>query len=172
MNTDLRYAIVDHVLANLRVVQSAFVDQDKTRSLMSKEFLLPEQVYSYVDQEKIAHKVWGCQLTVGNQNMIMLLTNFSLPSEFPEYAMFIQLGSGPCYGLYLRQDSNYPEAFMAFSLDGKSWLECRTGIQAAFLAGMEQVKDIGPAQEKCVNYKTQFDAFLSFIKFNEDTYEG
>jgi hypothetical protein len=64
------------------------------------------------------------------------------------------------------------EALIACSLDGKAWMECQTYLQATFLAGMEQVRDVGMNWSKCLDYKVHYESLLTFIKFHHTLYEG
>ena len=172
MNKDLLLAIVKHVFAGFFIIPADFIDFHKTKSLMSKDFLLSENIISRLEDQELSHKVWGCHISVSTKDMIVLLADCTVDKEYPEYAMFVQLTGGPAYGLYLVNNEEDPSAFMALSIDNKSWLECRTHLQASFLVGMENIKHEYLTQEKCANYKAQFDSFLSFIKFYEENYEG
>jgi hypothetical protein len=59
---------------------------------------------------------------------------------------------------------------IAVTMNGKEWMECGTFLQATFLAGMEQIREVGLAWNKCANYKEQFDMLLAFINFHHNTY--
>jgi hypothetical protein len=62
------------------------------------------------------------------------------------------------------------DPMIAVSMDGKSWLECGTFLQSTFLAGMEQIRELGLAWHKASNYKSEYDALLSFINFHHSIY--
>lgn len=178
MNKTLMENIVRHVFANLAVIPSNFVNLDRTKFLMDKDFLLHDKISFVTDNEGVIHnKLWGCQISAEQQEIKILLGDCSQEKDIPEYALLVQLKNAPAYGVYLVYNDLVPdkadsEPLIACSLDGKEWLECQTYLQATFLAGMEQIRDIGLSWNKCTNYKIQFESLLSFIKFHNTTYEA
>lgn len=170
MNKVLRETIVEHVLAGFIIIPSSFVAYDKSKSLKSKEYLLTETVSFKLDEETIKNKVWGCQLA--QQDIKILLVDCAVDKSIPEYAFLISVKNQPTYGLYLvYNDTNIDgESLIAVSMNGKDWLECNTFLQATFLAGMESLKELGLAWEKCTDYKDQLASILSFIKFHNELY--
>lgn len=174
MNRNLLEQIVKHVFANLAIIPSEHVNLNTTKSLKGKEFLLTERMPFVMDDGlQINRHVWGCQLSVEQQEIKMLLADCSLEEDIPEYALLVQLKDNPYYGVYLVcSDEINSEPMIGCSLNGKDWMECQTYLQATFLAAMEQTRDIGFTWNKCSNYKTHFESLLSFIKFHHSTYEG
>lgn len=172
MNLTLREVIVKHVLANFAIIPSAHLSIDKSKSLQSKEYLLSDKVsFMGLEDEVIQNKLWGCQVSVEQQEIKILLANCTIDINCPEYALLVHLKDQPLYGLYLVNNNSLDhEALIAVSMNGKEWLECSTYLQATFLAGMEQLKDLGFAWNKCTSYKEQLVALLSFIKFHNDIY--
>jgi hypothetical protein len=165
--------IVRHILGNFMVIPSAFVNFDLSKSLMSKDFILSEKLsFEMDDGSVIKNNVWGCQISVEQQDLKVLLGDCSQNKECREYCLTTQIKNGPIYGLYLINQSENNEAMIACSLNGKDWMECQTYLQATFLAGMEQIRDMGTFWSKCSSYKDQFDALLSFIKFHDAIYEA
>lgn len=177
MNRVLTETIVRHVMANLAVIPSSFINLDKSKSIMSKEFLLPEKiVFEGEDGSKTQNKIWGCQISVEKQELKMLLGDCTQDKDLPEFSLVVQLKGAPAYGLYLVYNDLVgnqidSEALISCTLDGKAWMECQTYLQATFLAGMEQMKDIGLGWNKCTDYKEQYDMLLSFIQFHSTVYE-
>jgi hypothetical protein len=177
MNRVLTETIIRHVLANLAVIPSSFVDIDKSKSIMSKEFLLPEKlIFETEEGVELKNKIWGCQISVEQQELKMILGNCTQEEQLPEFALIVQLKNAPAYGLYLVYndfvgDQIDGEALISCTLDGKAWMECQTFLQATFLAGMEQMKDIGLFWSKCIDYKEQYNMLLSFIQFHSTVYE-
>lgn len=170
MNKVLRETIVEHILASFIVIPSSFIAYDKSKSLKSKEYLLVDTVSFKLDEEVIKNKVWGCQLS--QHEIKILLVDCSVDKTIPEYAFLISVKDQPTYGLYLvyNDEDIDGEALIAVSMNGKDWLECNTFLQATFLAGMESLKELGLAWEKCSDYKDQLSSTLSFIKFHNDLY--
>lgn len=174
MNLDLRESIVKHIMANLAIIPSTFVNLDKSRSLQSKDFLLSNTIsYLNFNNETLHKKVWGCQTSFNKQEVKLLLTDCSLDSQVQEYAMTISFTGQPTYGLYLlftEQEILNAEALIAVSLNGKDWLECTTYMQATFLTGMEGLKDFGLPFQKSNVQKEEFNSLISFINFHSQLY--
>lgn len=173
MNNILRNTIVKHIFSNFGVIQSKFIDSNKTKSLMSNEFLLSKKIsYKNTAGNIVKNNVWGCQITLDQKEFKILLADYGQDSS-KEYCLLVQLKNSPAYGLYILNDEILgDETMIACTLDGKQWMECQTFLQATFLAGMEQIKDIGLSWSKCNSYREQFDLILSFIEFYESIYEA
>lgn len=174
MNFDLREQIIKHILANLVIIPANFISTLKSKSLKSSEYLLDKKLRFNIDDQIVERKLWGCQISSEQQELKILLGDCS-QENIPEYCLIVQLKDAPAYGLYLVHNgfSNDPidsEAMLACSLNGKDWLECNTYLQATFLAGMEQVKEIGLAWSKCTSYDEQYEMMLSFLNFHAMTY--
>lgn len=183
MNRVLLEEVVKHIFANFAIYPSLFVDLNKSKSLMRNEYLLPEKLSFESDGETSSNRLWGCQISADTQELKILLGDCSLTKTIPELAMVVQLKNTPLYGLYLvgpeqidptkQIGAEYvdPEPMLACSLNGKDWMECNTFLQATFLAGMEQVRDVGLAWNKCTNYEDQHKALLSFIRYHDLVYK-
>jgi hypothetical protein len=172
MNKVLMENIVRHVFANLAVIPSAFVNVDKTKSLMSKDFLLNDSLSFENESGIIRNKIWGCQISTEQQELKILLGDCSPEKQTPEYCLVVQLKDAPAYGIYLVCNSEDSEPLIACTLNGKDWMECQTYLQATFLAGMEQIRDVGLSWNKCSDYKNQYDLMVSFIDFHNAVYEA
>lgn len=173
MNLALREEIVKHVFANLGMHYGSYVDTKKTRSLISKDFLLKEKLSFRDSQEQtIQNKVWGCQVSVDKSDLKILVGDCSQSKDLPEYCLIIQLTGSPAYGLYLIcSDKVDSEAMIAVNVNNNGWMECGTYLQATFLAGMEQIRDVGMNWNKCTNYQEQFEIMENFLKF-QSTMQG
>ena len=176
MNKDLLEQIVKHVFSNLMVIPSSHVNFNKSKSLADKEYLVPDVISFDVEgsEEQQKNRVWGCQISAEQQEVKMLLGDCTEDKNFPEYALIMHLKDAPIYGVYLvnnLKDSKVEsDPMIAVSMDGKSWLECGTFLQSTFLAGMEQIRELGLAWHKASNYKNEYDALLSFINFHHSIY--
>ena len=106
----------------------------------------------------------------------IILGDLTLDKEFPEFAMIVSPKDAPMYGLYLMYNTLSSEAsdshpMLAVSPDaGKGWLQCNVGLQATFLAAMEQARDLHAIWEKCTDHKIEYAALISFIKFHAGIY--
>jgi hypothetical protein len=172
MNIELLQQIVRHVFASFGIIRAGFKLNGK--SLSSPEYLLPDVISFEIDGEIKRNKTWGCQLSSADNELKVLLADCSeTEGDNKDYALLIQLKNCPAYGLYWTQDkrSKIPgEPLIACSVD-TGWLECNTYLQAMFLAGIEQTKDIGLVWNKCQDYKKQLDLLKSFIQFHDAYYE-
>jgi hypothetical protein len=167
--------IIRHVMANLAIVPAPFVNLEKTKSLTSKDFLLKEKLVFENDDGTTTNKVWGCQISAEQQEIKMLVGDCSQDEMALEYCVLVQLKDAPAYGLYLsysNQDDFSSEPMIAVSVNNKDWMECNTYLQATFLAGMEQVRDLGLGWSKCSDYADNYELMLSFIKFHSEFYEA
>jgi hypothetical protein len=176
MNKALLETIVKHVFANFMVVPSTHVNVGKSKSFTDKEWLLHDQIPFDVEGSDQVQKnhVWGCQISADQQEVKVLLGDCTEDKNFPEYALIVHLKDSPTYGLYLVNNSNdiqvSTDPMIAVTMDGKDWLQCSTFLQATFLAGMEQIREVGLAWSKCTNYKSEFDMLVSFINFHHSIY--
>jgi hypothetical protein len=176
MNKALLKEIVSHVYANFAVIPSDFVNLNKTLSLMEPKYLLKEKITFEAEGTPYYGKMWGCQMAVSQMEIKVLLGNCTLDKEFPEYSMIVQPKNAPTYGLYLvyNELSSAPgdsQPMIAVSPDdGKGWMECNTGLQATFLAAMEQARDLRMTWKNCSNYDHLYHAMISFLKFHVEIY--
>ena len=176
MNQKLTEEIVYHVLANLGALPSSFVNQQITKSVIDKQFLLSEKLtFETEDGETLQKNVYGCQIQVGDKDLKLLLADCGQSKVFPEYCLFTQLKDAPAFGIFLVYDvlgseQFDSEAMIAVNVDAKHWIPCSTYLQATYLAGMEQLRDLGFGWTKCTNYQPQYAQLLSFIKFHNNYY--
>ena len=178
MNQALTEQIVYHILANFGVLPASFINWNRTQSLVDKQYLLPEKLsFETEDGQTLRKNIYGCQISVADVKTIkVLLVDCSQDKSVPEFCLVINLQDNPSYGLYLvfnklADDPPDPEPMIAVSLNHKDWMICNIFLQATFLAGMEQVKDLGHNWSKCTDYQIQYGALQSFINFHS-TFNG
>ncbi len=167
MSAELTNQIIIHIMENLGI------NSNKSKSLISKDYLLPEKLSFETDSEEFENSIWGCQFVVENKSLKLLLGNSSISKHEKEYCLIVHLEDSPTYGLYL-SEIDKDQNIIAFSVSGKDWMKCSVYLQATFLAGIEQIRDIGFPQEICKNYKNEYDSMISFINYrdNQEVYEG
>lgn len=170
MNKILTAEIIKHIFSGLAIIESSFVNMNKTKSLMSKDFLLKETLSFEEDNMIISNNIWGCQLLIDKKEIKMLLGNCSQDKNYPEYCLLVQLKDSPSYALYFIEEDPL-QSLIACSVDGNKWMQCSTYLQATFLAGMENVKDIALSWDRCTNYNSQYQSLQSFIKYYNLVYE-
>lgn len=176
MNLALVKEIVSHIYAHFAIIPSDFVNMDKTDSLINPFYLLKEQVVFESEGTSYHGKVWGCQMSIGQQEIKVLLGDCTLDKEYPEFVMIVQPKDAPVYGLYLchNEMSSQPgdsQPMIAVSPDkGKGWLQCNAHLQATFLAAMEQARELRMPWEKCTDYKPLYQCMINFLKFHLEIY--
>lgn len=173
MNKELMETIVRHIFASMAIIPSAFVNLNKSKSLMDREFLLPDTIPFEGEEpgQVKKNKVWGCQFSADKQDIKILLGDCSEDRSIQEYALLVLLKDAPIYGVYLvSSGSPDSEPMIAVTMNGKEWMECNTYFQATFLAGMEQIRQFGFAWNKCLDYKEHLDMLRSFINFHHTVY--
>lgn len=164
MNSKLSEQIILHILSNLSIIKSSFIDFNKSKSLKSKEFLLKETIDYEVDDKSIKSNIYGCQGLIHQQNIKILFTEV-----LNEYFITVSLKDNPSYGLHLILESDYdPCPLIGVTINNKDWIECNIYLQATFLAAMENIKELGIAWNKCSDYSEQYELLLSFIKFQDN----
>jgi len=173
MNYALLKEVVSHVMANFGVIPSDFVDHKNTDSLMGPTYLLPEKIVFEEEGKPYTGMVWGCQFSMAQTEVKVILGECTTDPKFSEFAMVIQSKNTPAYGLYLcyNELSNHPldsEPDLSVSLNGKDWMDCTTFLQATFLAAMEQVRDLQAPWNKCSDYKELHKMLLSFMNYHDN----
>lgn len=175
MNRKLTEQIAYHVLANLGVLPAEFVNKEVTKAIIDKQFLLNEKLVFEGDEGGTIRKnIYGGQVSVAdNKELKMMLADCTQDKELPEYCLLVQLKDAPAFGLYLiatqfTKEPVDPEALIAVSTDSNYWMPCSTYLQATYLAGMEQIKDVGFGWTKITNYEKLHKQLLSFIKFHHN----
>ena len=177
MNEKLTEQIAIHILSNFGVLPSEFVDLELTKSIIDKQYLLLEKLkFESEDGETIRKNVYGCQVSVGDKEFKLLLADCTQEKNVPEYCLLIQLKDAPAFAVYLIfnqlvEDPPLSEAMIAVNTDKKHWIPCTTYLQATFLAGMEQLRDVGFGWAKCSNYQELYAQLLTFIKFHDNYFE-
>lgn len=178
MNDKLTEQIAYHVLANLGILPSDFINISETKRINDKQFMLPDKIsFETEDGALLQRNMFGCQVLVTDKREFkMLLADCTQEKDIPEYALIIQLKDAPAYGLYLIfnrlvEDPPEAEAMIAVNADKKHWIPCTTYLQATFLAGMEQLRDLTFGWSKCKDYKELHMQLLSFIKFHDNYFE-
>jgi len=174
MNRQLMESIVRHIFSELAVISSEFIDYNRSHSLLDKQYNLPLKIKFEGDEVvgKQSGQVWGCQISAENQEVKILLGNCSQEKDILEYALIVQLKDAPSYGMYLiHTRENIPsDPMLACSVNGTEWMECNTFLQASFLTGMEQIKEMGLGWNKCLSYEKEFNKLLSFIQYHDLVY--
>ena len=91
-----------------------------------------------------------------------------------ENFVVIKLDGQPAYGCYLTSAPASGgigilawDGFIATELKSKAWIPATTYIQATFLAGMEQLRDLTSKYDKSSNIDELFILLKEFIAYHE-----
>lgn len=173
MNNELTNQIIRHVYKNLGVYLPG--NKRKDRSITKEQFLLNKKI-SFEDGEK--KNIWGVSFSVeDNLKFNVLIADLS-DGSLPEYAMICCLTDAPTYGTYLsyqeylsEEDSfSVDRPMIACNLKDKPWAECNVYMQAAFLCGMEKLKESSYIYSK-VDDESIADDLIKFIDFYQNKME-
>ena len=176
MNKPLMQEIINHIFSGFSILSSNYFDNTKFKSLKSEKFLLAEKIFFEDDSGKsLKNNIWGIQFTIENNFFKVLLADCSVEKETAEYAMVVSLKDSPSYGLYSAYSLDNSHQIdscpmIAVSVDKQNWMRCNTYLQATFLAGMENVKELTYAPSYLSDYKKEHELLLSFIKYHSLIY--
>jgi hypothetical protein len=174
MNKNLTNSIVNHIFANLLVIPSDFINIDKSKSLISKEYLLNKKLVFEEEGNVFNNNIWGCQMSTGDQTFKLILADCTGSSNELEYCLLIVSTDLPTYGCYLASsDLEENNSLISVSMDaGKNWMPCKTYLQATFLAGMEQLKEMVLNWNKCQDYDQEIAMINRFLTHREQLAEA
>lgn len=166
MNHKLTQQIVKHVFSNLKIIDSDLVKEDSL-SITDREFSLPETIsFENDDDGIIQNHLWGCQFSVENKNLKILVCDTSIDKKNEEFCAVIHLDNTPMYGLYLDMSDDWGvDALIACSITGSEWAKCSTYLEATFLAAMEQLKNHIVFPNICDEYREEYKAILTFLDY-------
>lgn len=173
MNIKLTEQIINHIFSNFLIINASEFDQKRFKGIKSSDFLLDKKV-SFEDDnnQKIENNTWGVQLSVEGQQVKILLADCSVSKDVAEYALIVAVKDVPTYGVYSAYSTSSEArvnslALIALNADKQNWVQCNIQIQATFLAGMEQIKDIPYNLERLSNYSDEYNLLLSFLNYHE-----
>lgn len=168
MNTALTNAIIEHIYSNLGLLD------ERTSSLTASKFATSHTIKLEEEGgEESENKVYACQSTYNNTKIIMGATSIS-DINGEEIIVVIKIEGCPTYACTLIQNGRgeIQSSDICFSLQKDQWISADTFIQASFLAGMEQFRDITASFIECENSKEIYQLIVSFIKYLDKLNEG
>lgn len=161
---DLTNQIVKHIFDNLGLTDN--------RQVSLLQFLTDKTIQfssDGKDEEISSSQIWACQTVINNVRFRMMSTSFP-DIEETETIFISKLDNCPTYGCSLITGSNpsFLEGHIGCKMNEESWVPTTIFIQATFLAGMEQLKDISGSFAKCSDNTDLVDDLKSFIAFKEN----
>lgn len=150
-NQILTNDIVKHVFDNLGVSK-------KMHNTIHHEMFQSNKTLSYSDEDG-QHKaiVYGSQAKVGDKALKIVHIKFS----DDEAVLVVRLEDCPTYGCYLG------DRCLIGVLAKDHWVEGSMFIQASFLAGMEQLREVGTVFV-AIDVKEMFEQLKKFLMFEAD----
>lgn len=144
-------------------------------SIVSEKYLLTKKIkFEGVDGNEWSAKMYGAEIVIDKLRFRILCGDFS--SEEKEYALIVKLDNCPSYGCYLIYNSDLSEisgpqaGLLAFSIKENEWLASNVYIQATFLAGMEQLRDVSASWQSLSNYQDMIENMKSYVRHYDSIY--
>jgi len=152
MNGDhLSNEIIRYVFDNFGIYNS------KVHSIQSDVFLTNERLSFKDDNDKLVEcPIWACEAPIYNSKFQIISCRFDSDKEA---ALLVRLEGCPIYGCYLAE-----QGFIACQAKDK-WLPANMFITASFLAGVEQLREIGAPFEKIEDVNELVKLLKGFISF-------
>jgi hypothetical protein len=159
MNKELLQHILIHVYNGLGITEK------RTVSLKSEMFRMTEPMNIVLeDKSEYQAPMYAAQAIIQQATMRFLCADLSYQDE-QEFALIIELDGCPTYASYLvLEGGQIIDAELAVLIKNK-WLDANTFLQASFLAGMEQLREMGviwQADPTSV-LKTILHSFLEYV---------
>lgn len=171
MNYDLTEQIIRHIFKNIGIQNSA--NENQINSLIREEFLTHKSLELEEDGNVNKYPIYGCEITIPNGSEKISIVLSDISNEIPEYLLLVRLNNAPPYAVHLayadklgqREISN---PLIAYYFVSSKWAECNTYLQATFLAGMEQLKDIHIPWMPIKSIDESYFILLEFLEFVDE----
>ena len=175
MNLQLTDQIIRHILNNVGVNYNN--NNNITNSIISKHFILPKYLKLQEENSIIEIPIYGTELLVSSSNDKIQLLLCNISQDIPEYLFLVRLNGCPPYAAHLlysefSEEKCSSEPLIAYYFESSLWTECTTYMQATFLAGMEQLKDINIPWKPIVDSSDSYKIFVEFFEFCENKYQN
>lgn len=161
----LKNAICEHILSDFGI-------NSNKNKIISDNYKSSAFIKFEDDGKVVKRNIYAIKSNVENRSIKVYIVDMSL--EVKEYSLIIEVDDLPIYGInYYRNfyQDNYSDIFskIATSLDKKTWIECNTFLQATFLAGMENIKNLNVSWEKLDITKNEEEILHSFIEYSNNS---
>lgn len=168
MKSDLLNEIITHIFYNLK-----FLDSDSKQSICNNYFLCPQN-FDFEDSSIIS-RVYGAQAVVNGYKFKLLAHHFFNENEDGgTFCCVIQMQDCPIYGCIGSYQDNknvnnkIEDGILVYQINGsESWLPTTTFLQATFLAGMEQLKEMSIQFQK-LDDKELFEVLKKLMIFQQE----
>ena len=163
----LTNAILEYIFLNLGMMD------ERNNSILSSK-LLTDKTITFDDAGKEQqYHVYACQTSIGQSKITMAGTKLNYDDNTKDMVVVVKMEDCPIYGCYISQNNKTVEdGIIAFSIKNNVWLSASVFIQASFLAGMEQLKDVIIPFDVCNKPQEIYDILVSFLKYRDTLNEG
>lgn len=161
MSNKLTLEIVQYILSNLGMINEYAV----SKSILEKDFLLPEKLVIIDEDKEYSNKVRGCSIIIDINNTLQVIASKGVyNSGITDYFIILQLNNDITYGLSLTLHESEESLFsICYYLDG-IWIDCDVTQQSKLLLSMETIKNLSFGWKKITDHKLQYKLLLSFAK--------
>jgi len=161
--TNLTHEIIKHILSKLGVDN----ELNKFYSSITDQAFLSDKKISFVDDagSEIHQNLWTCKMMVDQKQFAMLFADCSINDD-KQYALVISLEGSPAYGCYFSSNDYNDSAIYCFL--NESWLISTIYVQATFLSGMEQIRELNLAWVYNDNIDDLYSKLIKLIELRCD----
>ena len=164
-NKQLSFEILYQILTNLGIFGE--LDLEKSKTLLDKDFLISDKIQFTLEDQIINKNVFICSFDNEHTKLNIAIVDCST-GEDKEFAFITSLEGSPAYAAYFTMSG---DAKICFNLTEDIWQPCSIYMQAMFLAGMEQIRELNVSSSKLVKYDSMLKKLKSFIKYY-DAYQN
>jgi hypothetical protein len=165
MNTELTNAIIKYLYTGLGIYGT-----EVPVSLRHQLFKTDKQIAFEDESGSKGVPVWAGETKLDNKKFNFIYTSLTI-NEMTEDFLVVKLDDNPGYGCYASLDilnqSTIGDGFIAVQLKLNSWIPANVYLQATFLAGMEQLKDLASRYDKSSKVEEMFGLLKEFINYRE-----
>jgi hypothetical protein len=166
---EITNAIVKHIFKGLGLYGNVPV------SILHPTFKT-DKLIDYTDEEyrEKQAEVFACQTSIENDQLNIICVSFPDSYDYDtENFVIVKLGNSPAYGCYLGSikadgEMKASDGSIATEIRPGAWIPTTTFLQATFLAGMEQVKELTSKYEKAKNIEDLFKLLKEFITYQNN----
>lgn len=164
MNKQLTDQIVKHIFNNLGITLNL------KNSIRNNNYLL--NVKLETSEEPFFLPIWGAEVLIEKSKFQLLFTDLSVkPNEdewLYDYILLVKYENSPLFGLNLIFNTDEIESsLISVSFNEDVWLNTNISVQANFLSGMENLKEVtsiwNKSSEDLVKHLKPFIEHCNFI---------
>lgn len=160
----LTQEIVKHILSKLGVGHDNL--HTAYNSIMDESFLMEQPIVLIDDNdEEVNNQMWSCKISVEGKDFRLLLADCSTLDE-KEYSLIVALEGSPEYGVYY-SITDPGVCYIGCLLNGV-WVPATVYMQASFLTGMEQIKDLSSPWIRNDRTDDLFEKLAKFVTHHDE----